>query len=204
MVVSFTIVLSQSIIGIILLGLILYHHRERVLSRFLNKYRVFLVLGMGAFILAVLSFNIERIDSITNQSDGSANHRLEGSYELFSFMVSGKYVFTGIGIGQQRKFLMDNTINFEKHYFNKKANTRSGINNLYVLIMFQIGVFGLIFYVLFFVFTFKSRPFISLFIFISGFAWGLFFNPFYWFSLSVLNIIINESDNKKKNIVRIN
>ena len=201
---SITIVLSQSIIGIILLGLILYYHRERVLSRFLNKYRVFLILVMGAFILAVLSFNSERVDSITNQSDGSANHRLQGSYELFNFMVSGKYVFTGVGIGQQKNFLMSNSMSFDNHYFNKKANTKSGINNLYILILFQLGAIGLIIYLLFYIITFKSQPFILLFIIISGFAWALFFNPFYWLCLSILNIFINAPQNKEKNIIRIN
>jgi len=196
-----TILLAQSLLGIALIILVLVLYKDLIFGKSLRKNGMKIGLGFS-FVAGVLIYlNFDRIQAVYALEDGSANHRLLGSVELANKIIEKNYLLTGVGIGQQKQFLLENTLIFNNHFFNKKVSRNSGINNMFVLIFFQIGIVGLTLYLFFLYDTFKENKKIFLFLIVSGFGWAFTFNPLYWFCISILNILIN---GRKKNLVYLN
>lgn len=196
-----TVFLAQSLLGIVLMLLVLFLYKELIFGKSLTRNGVKIVIGLSIIGGLLISLNLERIQKVYELKDGSANHRLLGSVELANKIIERNYLFTGVGLGQQKQFLIENTLIFKNHFFMKKVSRNSGINNMFVLIFFQIGIVGLILYLFFLYDTFKDNKKILMFLFISGFGWAFTFNPLYWFCISMLNILIN---GRKKNLVYLN
>ena len=196
-----TILLAQSLLGIALIILVLVLYKDLIFGKSLRKNGVKIVFGFSIVAGVLIYLNFDRIQKVYALEDGSANHRLLGSVELANKIIERNYLFTGVGIGQQKQFLLENTLIFTNHFFMKDVSRNSGINNMFVLIFFQIGIVGLILYLFFLYDVFKDNKKIFLFLIVSGVGWAFTFNPLYWFCISILNILIN---GRKKNLVHLN
>ena len=196
-----TTALAQSIVGFVLLTFILISYKEMIFGNRIKKNKFLFIIIFSLLSALIIFFNKDRIQEIYSFEDGSANHRLLGSLELTNLIIEKNYFLTGIGLGQQRGFLLSKSIDFTNHYFNISLGTGSGINNMFVLVFFQLGSVGLFLYLLFLYKTFKRRKNIFIFLIISGFGWAFTLNPLYWLSISILNILIN---GRKKNLIHLN
>ena len=195
-----TLLLSRSLSGFLLFFIVLVLYKNYIFSARLVRYKlvsfmIIGILGIGAFFI-----NYQRLNDVATQNDGSTNHRFLGSYELFNAIYED-FALTGTGLGQQKNFLNSSHLTFQNHYYMQDLNTGSGINNLFVLFFFQLGLIGLFLFILVLYYIFINNKKLFLFIIISCFGWAYMFNPLFWFSISILNVIIN---GKQKNIIYIN
>ena len=196
-----TILLAKSIVGYLLLIFILISYKGIIFENRVKGNSVIYFFIFSVFFGLIFFFNNKRIQNIYDLEDGSANHRLLGSFELGKVIIENDYYFTGVGIGQHKLFLEEKTFSLEDHFFMKGESRNSGINNMFILVYFQLGIVGLFLYLYFLYNSFRSRKIIFLFFLISGFGWAFTFNPLYWFCISILHIIIN---GRKKNLIYIN
>lgn len=201
-IIGLIIFLAKSLVGIILFVIIIFSYSEIILGKKLiykKSYSVTLILVLISSSVLIY-VNYDRISKVISVSDGSANHRFLGSIELTKFIFDQGYIYTGVGLGQQRHYLSSRETNFQNHFFSNKRTlqTGSGINNMFVLVFFQLGLIGIVLYLTLIYTTFKNQKKVLLFVLASGFGWGIMFNPLYWFCLSILNILIN---GRKKDFV---
>ena len=116
-------------------------------------------------------------------------------------LIYENYPGTGIGLGQQKNFLNSTELIFQNHFYSQTIGTGSGINNMFILVFFQLGFVGLSIYISLLYFIFRRKKGIFIFLVISGFGWAFMFNPLYWFCISILNIVIN---GKQESIIHFN
>lgn len=195
-----TLLLARSLIGFSLFLIVLMIYSDILFKKdfFKNKVIIYVVLSM--VLLGTVFINSDRISDVVSLKDGSGNHRLLGTYELAT-VIYKDFVLTGIGLGQQRNFLDNAYLLFQNHYYKSNLGTGSGINNMFILVFFQLGSVGLLIYFILIYRVFRKEKGIFLFFIISGFGWAYMFNPLYWFSISILNIFIN---GKEKDTIYIN
>tara|TARA_S200000501_G_C20862736_1_gene760590 strand:- start:723 stop:1931 length:1209 start_codon:yes stop_codon:yes gene_type:complete len=194
-----TTAIAQSLVGVVLFLYIIFIYRNRIFDT--NNNQLFVLFSISVFTILLFYLNIERLQRISEFQDGSSNHRLLGSFELANKIFQSDYVITGVGIGQHKHFLINKSYVFDYHFFMKSVSRNSGVNNMFTLIFFQTGIIGLFIYLVLLFNIFKKRKSIFLFYLISGFGWAFTFNPLYWFSISILHLLINA---KQKNPIHIN
>ena len=200
-VIFIVIIIARSLVGFILLTFVLTIYNHTIFGNRVkkNKFKFFLIFLIFSGLTIIL--NQDRIQAVTNLEDGSANHRLLGSIEISNKIIENDFYLTGVGLGQQKLFLEKKQFSFYDHFFMKGFSRSSGINNMFILIFIQIGIIGLFLYLLFLYRTFKLQKKIFLFFIVSGFGWAYTFNPLYWFSISILTLLIN---GRKKNLIHLN
>lgn len=195
-----TLVLARSLIGVSLFLFIIFLYSDIFFKRDFFRNKIVIYIAIGSAVIGAFFLNSDRIMNIISFNDGSGNHRILGTYEL-GMLIYQNFPSTGIGLGQQKNFLDNTELVFQNHFYSQVIGTGSGINNMFILVFFQLGIVGLSIYGLLLFHVFRRKRGIFLFLIISGFGWAFMFNPLYWFCISFLNIIIN---GKQKSIVHIN
>lgn len=123
---------------------------------------------------------IGRIQRISSGADRSAQHRLLGQFELVSNAMK-QYPLNGIGFGQNLAYLESNSFQFTDFFFMKGVSTGSGINNILVYVLLQMGIFGLLCFLWFVYNIFGFDYFLLTGFLLMSFSWGYFNSPFLWF-----------------------
>jgi len=195
-----TTLVAKSMVGIVLALTLILVYKDLILSNLLGKNRIKVYIIFSLTSGLVFFSNSDRIEEIYELEDGSANHRVLGAWELTNIMFEGDNFIKGVGLGQQKNFLIAKSYSLEDHWFMDGVSRNSGINNMFTLILMQTGIVGLFLYLNFIYATFRRRKGILLFFLISGFGWAFTFNPLYWFCISILHIIIN---GRKKNLIHL-
>ncbi len=134
-----------------------------------------------------------RIINMANNEDGSSYHRLFGMYELFSRIMQDSMIF-GRGFGQQESYFISDPFYYTYSAYNVVGRT-SSINNVFVSVLSQSGLIGLILFVYYIISIYKYNYGALVVLILVCFAWGGFNNSIMWFYYLMSIAILNYSEN---------
>ena len=178
----FGILLTFSIIGI--MGIL-------IITFFLFKKFYKFVVIVSAIFFALFQLNLElteRLNSIIDKEDGSANQRVLGSWVAAHFLSDNIYYGNGLGHESQLKDIIIDIDNFSK--FNPK------LNNSFAVFYYENGLIGLILVLSFILSNLYSNKYFVFFALFFCFSHGSYFYTIFWVGLALLKMNYNFDEKK--------
>lgn len=183
------LLLSMSLIGFFILMYLLFmllYDTEETQGRFVRKFKKTFILVFVSFtvLIAVLQIDFlndkifERIYSVAELDDGSANQRLLGGFEYASSALT-EHPVTGVGLGQLIPYYKYSNFVFNNYWAEEEGG--GGVNNIFVSIAIQSGIIGLILFSIFINNLYNHNKYLLIMSIILCFSWGYFNTPLFWF-----------------------